>query len=152
MAGRNRQPVDVLEARGKKHLTKAEKAKRKAEEATVPPHLRDAQAPEYLMQWPDLASEFCRLADMLRELIPENFGQPDAGLLARYVVSEHLYEAYTSQLVDAIEPCDIKSLQIAQDRAFKQANACASALGLTVTSRCKLVVPAKVENDAESEF
>ena len=150
--GRNRQPVDVIEARGRKHLTKAEKAKRKAEEAKVPPSLRDVQPPEYLMQWPDLAAEFDRLADMLRELIPDNFGQPDAGLLARYVVSEHLYEAYTSQLVDALEPSDIKALQIAQDRAFKQANACASSLGLSVTSRCKLVVPAKAEQDGESEF
>ena len=31
MAGRNKQPVDVLTARGKSHLTKAEKERRKEE-------------------------------------------------------------------------------------------------------------------------
>ena len=38
-----------------------------------------------------------------------------------------------------------------QDRAFKQAHACAGVLGLTVTSRCKLVVPRSVDADDEEE-
>ena len=96
---------------------------------------------------------FDEYADLLRELMPENFGQPDADLLARYIVSEHLYESYTVQLVAVTDPADIKALQIAQDRAFKQAHTSATALGLTVSSRCKLVVPSGGDaDDGESEF
>lgn len=151
--GRQRQPVDVLVVRGKSHMTKAEYERRKAEEATVPPNLREVQVPEYLLQWPDLVRTFDEYADLLRELMPENFGQPDADLLARYIVSEHLYESYTVQLVAVTDPANIKALQIAQDRAFKQAHTSATALGLTVSSRCKLVVPSGGDaDDGESEF
>lgn len=152
MAGRNRQPVDVLTARGKSHLTKAEKERRKATESVVPVTLRGVSPPGYLDKWPEIRREFERYAEMLTALMPDNFGQPDADCLARYVVSESLYERYTSDLMDEHGPLNIKNLQIAQDRAFKQAQACASALGLTVTARCKLVVPERREDDGEGEF
>lgn len=154
MAGRNRQPVAVIVAKGKTHLTRDEKERREAEETTVPPEYRDVEIPEYLLQWPDLVSTFDRYVEMLRALLKNNFGQPDADCLARYVVSEHLYESFTTKLVSLEKPNDIKTLQIAQDRAFRQAHTCASALGLTVTSRCKLVVPSGADGDGndESEF
>lgn len=152
MAGRNKQPVDVLTVRGKSHLTKAEKERRKATESVVPVALRGVSPPGYLDKWPEIRDEFNRYAEMLTALMPDNFGQPDADCLARYVVSESLYERYTSDLMDEHDPLSIKNLQIAQDRAFKQAQACASALGLTVTARCKLVVPERREDDGEGEF
>ena len=152
MAGRNKQPVDVLTARGKSHLTKAEKERRKATESVVPVALRGVSPPGYLDKWPEIRREFERYAEMLSALMPDNFGQPDADCLARYVVSESLYERYTSDLMEESDPLNIKNLQIAQDRAFKQAQACASALGLTVTARCKLVVPERSEDDGEGEF
>lgn len=152
MAGRNKQPVDVLTARGKSHLTKAEKERRKATESVVPVALRGVSPPGYLDKWPEIRREFVRYAEMLSALMPDNFGQPDADCLARYVVSESLYERYTFDLMDEHDPLSIKNLQIAQDRAFKQAQACASALGLTVTARCKLVVPERREDDGEGEF
>lgn len=150
MAGRQRQPADVILARGKTHMTRAEYEERKASEPTMPPEMRDVEPPEYLFQWPDMVNQFDYYAKMLRALIPDNFGQPDADLLARYVVSEALYESYTALLVGLAKPDEIKAVQIAQDRAFKQAHTCASSLGLTVTSRCKLIVPV-VEDDGEDE-
>lgn len=152
MAGRNKQPVDVLTARGKSHLTKAEKERRKATESVVPVALRGVSPPGYLDKWPEIRDEFNRYAEMMTALMPDNFGQPDADCLARYVVSESLYERYTSDLMEERDPLNIKNLQIAQDRAFKQAQACASSLGLTVTARCKLVVPERREDDGEGEF
>lgn len=153
MAGRNRQPVAVIVANGKTHLTRDEKDRRSAEETTIPPEYRDVEIPEYLLQWPDLVSMFDRYVEMLKALLKDRFGQPDADLLARYVVSEHLYESFTSKLVILERPNDIKAIQIAQDRAFRQAHTCASALGLTVTSRCKLVVPAgDGDGNDESEY
>lgn len=152
MAGRHKQPVDVLAARGKTHLTRADYEERKASEVEMPIDLRDIEPPEYLFQWPDRVADFDRYAKMLARLMPDNFGQPDADLLARYVVSESLYESFTAQLVGLSDPSDIKMMQIAQDRAFKQAHTCASSLGLTVTSRCKLVVPVDEDDGGEEEF
>ena len=91
MSGRNKQPVDVLTARGKSHLTKAEKERRKATESVVPVALRGVSPPGYLDKWPEIRDEFNRYAEMLTALMPDNFGQPDADCLARYVVSEALY-------------------------------------------------------------
>lgn len=151
MAGRQRQPVAVLEKRGKSHLTKRERERRREQETTIPPDMRDVQPPDYLLQWPDMVRSFDRYAEMLKKLMPENFGQPDAECLARYVVAEDSYERFTEMLYSCTDVSDKKSVQIMQDRAFKQAHACASVLGLTVTSRCKLVVP-EVGDDDESEF
>ena len=99
-----------------------------------------------------MVDAFYRYAEMLRDIMPEQFGQPDADLLARYLVSERLFESLTSKLVKLDDVDGIKSLQVAQDKAFKQAHTSASALGLTVTSRCRLVVPSGGEDDDESEF
>lgn len=151
MAGRQMLPADVLKARGKTHITRAEYEDRKASEVEMPPELRDVVPPEYLFQWPDMVSRFDDYAEMIGSLI-STFGQPDADLLARYVVSESLYESFTALLVGVTDPAQIKSLQIAQDRAFKQAHTCASSLGLTVTSRCKLVVPVAEDDGGEEEF
>ena len=65
MAGRNKQPVDVLTARGKSHLTKAEKERRKATESVVPVALRGVSPPGYLDKWPEIRREFVRYAEML---------------------------------------------------------------------------------------
>ncbi|BAN77153.1 P27 family phage terminase small subunit [Adlercreutzia equolifaciens] len=152
MAGRQRQPVEVIAARGKTHLTRAGYDERKASQVNVPIDLRDIEPPEYLFQWPERVADFDRYAKMLSHLMPDSFGQPDADLLARYVVSESLYESFTAKLVGLSKPEDIKAVQIAQDRAFKQAHTCASSLGLTVTSRCKLVVPVAEDDGGEEEF
>ena len=39
-----------------------------------------------------------------------------------------------------------------QDRYFKQAQTAAAALGLTISSRCKLVAPVKEEAPKENKF
>ncbi len=154
MAGRHKQPVDLLLAKGKTHLTKADAERRRAEEAAVEGELREVAVPAYLFEWPELVARFDELACMLCELLPGSFGQPDADTLARYVVAEEAYELYTRRLFGALGAHDLnayKELHMEQDRAFKQAHACAGVLGLTVTSRCKLVVPRSVDADDEEE-
>ena len=44
---------------------------------------------------------------------------------------------------------DTTVLMNLQDKAFKQCIACAKELGLTITSRCKLVVPTPPDDDDE---
>ena len=43
----------------------------------------------------------------------------------------------------------IKDIQNSQDKAFKQMRACANDLGLSLSSRCKLVVPDDDPNEYE---
>lgn len=153
--GRRKQPVALVVANGKKHLTKAEKERRRAEEVNIPPTLQYCPAPDYLFEWPRLVERFNAIAVMLHELMPQNFGEPDAEVLARYVVAEASFELYTSKLMSALMADDLeahKALHMEQNRAFTQAQAAASVLGLTVTSRCKLVVPGGGDGDDEDEL
>lgn len=152
MAGRNKQPVAVVAARGRKHLTKDEIEKRKAEEISLPAGLREVDVPCFIQDRPELVAAFNKYAAMLKSLMPDNFGAPDADCLARYVVAEDIYEDMTKRLYRQRSIADRKNVQIMQDRAFKQAHTCASALGLTVTSRCKLVVPSSDDGEAEIDL
>lgn len=157
---RPRQPIDLLEAKGKKHLTKAEKEERRA--AEVAPCTDDITAPSYLT-----AAEkkrFDKLAGQLQKI--KIMGETDVETLARYVTAQGLYEQVVKDLrqvhkerpknasageilgwTEALEKLDKR-----QDRYFKQATAAASKLGLTITDRCKLVAPVKDEKPPENKF
>lgn len=168
---RPRQPLALIEAKGKKHLTKAEIAERRATE--VQPCTDDLTAPAYLT-----AAEkrrFNKLADQLAKL--NIMGETDTEALARYVTAQSLYEQAVKSLrklekdrpkrpgpeaeqeeVDKfydklhIWSIDIDVAVKRQDRYFKQAATAAAALGLTITSRCKLVAPAAPEAPPENKF
>ena len=148
-----RMAADAVKAAGRKHLTKAEYEGRKAAEAVVPADLRAATAPDYLAEWPELMDEFERYAAMLSAIMPENFGAPDADALARYVVSERCYERSTALVLNAATTDEFRQAQMAQDKAMRQARQCAADLGLTVSSRCRLVIPRLGgSDDDECEF
>ena len=145
MAGRKKQPVAVIESRGDYHLgaeTAYERARRE-------PHSPDTaiSPPDYLTDAHDVR-EFERYAEMLDHL--HVWSELDADELARYVSVEAAYRDYVRQLRAAIRSGDvsemgrIQRLEIAQ---AEQARKSASALGMTLTSRCKLVVP--TPNDDE---
>ncbi len=113
MAGK-RQPTDVVIANGRKHLSKTEEAERRAGEVKV-----------------------------------------DADTLGRYLVAQHQWLIATAEVEKALSQKDPETGQIRkkrdlaaadswgkiQERYFKQARNCANDMGLTVTSRCRLVVP-----------
>ena len=156
MAGQ-KQPIDLVVMKGKKHLTKAEIADRKAAEITAPSD--GIQAPAYLT--PGQKKEFDRLANQLVTIgIMTNL---DCDVLADYVVSHDDWVRYgkdfeaarKAALIGGIvcEPglSDMVKISGIRDKAFKQAMKCASELGLTITSRCKLVAP-KVEEKPENKF
>jgi P27 family predicted phage terminase small subunit len=65
-------------------------------------------------------------------------------------MGEQLYLQYTNLLVKLIKSKDydqLSKIQSLQDRAFRQCRQCARDLGLTVSSRCKLVVPQPLDDD-----
>ena len=144
MVGRPREPVDLLIAKGKKHLTKAEIEERKAQEVKVP--FVNVKPPAYLDK--KQSKKFKEFAKMLLAL--GIFTELDVDCLARYIISQDLYLKYTEKMAEMIEKDELdmmKDIQIMQDKAFKQAQTSASSLGLTITSRCKLVVPTPPDDD-----
>lgn len=138
---RPRQPIALVQAKGAKHLTKEEIAKRTAEELQVPiPHA--VEPPEYLASAPKLVEEFYEISEQLIAL--KIMTELDADCLARYLLAKQNYLQYTSLLNSAIRKnkvTEMAAIQTMQDKAFKQVRAAASDLGLTISSRCRLVVP-----------
>lgn len=146
---RPRQPVEVLIAKGKKHLSKAEIEERKSTELKV--NLKNITIPDYLPK--KLQEEFKEISDKLSEI--GIMTELDEDCLARYVLAKNLYLQYTSKLT---KPTTINSIEKSeayiklQDKAFKQCQSCANSLGLTISSRCKLVIPKPVPPERKNKF
>ena len=161
---RPREPINLIIAKGSKHLGKDEIQKRRASEVqactdaiTPPAYLTAAQK-----------KHFAKLADQLSKI--KVMGETDTETLARYVTAQALYERATKDLRALLkkEPPDDgaddyyervdrwtaaqDNLARLQDRYFKQAQTVASSLGLTISSRCKLVVPVKDEAPKVNKF
>lgn len=144
-----RQPIDLIKAKGKKHLTKAEYEQRKAEEIDVP--FVDVCPPEYLTGAKQI-EEFNHYAKMLCAI--GIFTELDVDELARYIIGKQIYLQYSNLLSKSMRSADLDKLakiQILQDKAFRQCQASAKALGLNITSRCKLIVP-QVDSDEDYEL
>lgn len=179
MAGRPREPIDLIKAKGKKHLTKAEYEERKNSELHVP--FTDVEPPDYLTA--KQKKEFSTIANQLLEL--NIMTELDVNVLAQYCIAKTLYLDYSDQLKKVMSKknavhkwgvieeiaanCeeeeemrklleailrrqrgdDATVLMNLQDKAFKQCLACAKELGLTITSRVKLVIPQPPDDDEE---
>ena len=170
--GRPRQPVELIIANGKKNLTKAEIEARRASE--VAPCADDLTPPSYLTKAEK--DHFTKLAKQLDKI--KILGETDVEALARYVSAQTLYEKATKEVrkLDRERPKKsdyvneereernsyylaldiwVKATETAaklQDRYFKQAQTAAASLGLTISSRCKLVAPVKNEAPPENKF
>ena len=145
---RPRQPVALVEARGKKHLTRAESDERHRQEPRIADH--SIECPGYIDD-EDERLEFMRYARQLDAL--RIWSVIDADEMARYVSAETLYEAYTVALRKAVASGDMEQaehIQRQQDKAFRQAHTSASSLGMTISSRCKLVAPET--DDKETDY
>lgn len=144
--GRNAEPVALLKWKGRNHRSKKEMAEREAAEIKVP--FTDVKPPDFL-NGKHAREEFMEYAAMLKEI--GIFTALDVDCLGRYILSKALYLKYTALLTKLIAQEDLDELpkiQSLQDKAFKQCHTCASALGLTITSRCKLVIPERAKDEA----
>lgn len=149
MAGK-RQPTDVVIANGRKHLSKAEEAERRAGEVNVSP-AKTAKPPKWLPE--TLKKDFRAIGKRL--IASGLYTELDADTLGRYLVAQHQWLIATAEVEKALSQKDPETGQIRkkrdlaaadswgkiQERYFKQARNCANDMGLTVTSRCRLVVP-----------
>lgn len=162
MAGA-RQPIQLVIAKDKKHLTKKEIADRLSSE--VAPCTDDLSAPKYLSAAEK--TRFKKIASQLEKL--GILGETDTETLARYVVAQGQYEKITKELRTLLKKSpDAKSeeypeqlavwiamqekLAKLQNRYFTQAQTAAAALGLTISSRCKLIAPKTEEAPKQNKF
>lgn len=147
---RNKEPVELILAKGKSHhLTKSEIEKRKKEEIKAPAD--KIKPPSYLNK--SQKNKFKKIATELIDL--DIMSNLDCDALARYLISLDMYIAISNKLQQtSIDNIDINNyekmaeqiskldnLSKIQDRYFKQCRMAASDLGLTITSRCRLVIP-----------
>ena len=142
MAGQ-RLPLEVVQARGSKHFTKAEIRERQEQE--IKPITDNIIAPDYLTK--KQKEEFYRIADQLQKL--KILGETDVDALGRYITANDFYinavkKMRTKEVKD--DPIKFGAWAKIQERYFKQCRASANDLGLSISSRCKLVVPEKKDD------
>lgn len=152
---RPRQPTETL----KKHLTQAEKAERRAQEIKLPA-AEKATPPKWMGRGFDeqtakvLKAEFRKLG---KQLIDAGlYSDLDADTLAHYLVARHQWElaAVTAEEALSMGLAGMKPASAwssIQDKYFSAARKCANELGLTLTARCKLVMPEKQGGAEEPE-
>lgn len=167
MAGQ-RQPIELVIANERKHLTKAEIEERRQRE--LKPCTDDISAPSYLTA--KQKKDFYKIAQQLQKL--KIMGETDCDALARYITAQDLYEQAVKDLRKLAKEkpkkedyednqksyyLDLDLYHTAldnatkrQDRYFKQAQTAAAALGLTISSRCRLVAPVVEEKPKENKF
>lgn len=143
---RPRQPVDLIVHKGRKHLTKEEIEERRAQEVKAPSD--NVEAPEYLTQ--EMKWEFDEIALQLIDIgIMSNL---DIDALARFIFAKYMYLKITQKIIEDEMLIFDKEVMATQDRLFKQSRSAAMDLGLTISSRCRLVVPKKEESKPQSKF
>ena len=145
-----RQPTVLLELKGKKHFTKAELEERKNSEVSA--EADNIVPPDYLTK--KQAGEFLTLSDELKRC--EIMTNLDCDALARFVVARSDYADYVKLMrsipktVDNLQ--ELKEADKLKRGAFLDCNTAAKELGMTISSRCKLVVPKKEENRPINKF
>lgn len=160
---RPREPIDLIAAKGRKHLTNEEYEGRKQSEVTA--SADNVKPPGFLSK--KEREKFEELAKQLIELkIMTNL---DCDVLARYIKAETEYIKVTKQIQKIKFLPDKKStvtedvqleeqyakynyLSKIQNRLMKACNENARELGLTISSRCRLVVPKGKEEKPENKF
>lgn len=148
MAGQ-RQPIELVLAKGSKHLTKAEIQERQDRE--VKPITDNIIAPDYLTK--KQKDEFYRIAEQLKKL--KIMGETDVDALGRYITANDFYIHAVKKMRSKEvknDPFLFENWAKVQEKYFKQARASANDLGLSISSRCKLVVPERSEPQKENKF
>ncbi len=157
---RQRQPIALIQANGRKHLTKSELEQRSRTE--VQPCTEEIAAPAFLTK--KQKREFDQIAQQLMKL--KIMGETDVDTLARYVATRELYVAAVRdvRITQKQKPEErtvetmaewaalMDKLDRRVERYAKQAQSYARDLGLTITSRCKLVVPEPKEQERPNKF
>lgn len=174
MAGQ-KQPIALVKAKGKKHLTKAEIEERENSEIVAPDNR--VEPPSFLSA--KQKKVFKKLAEELIEI--KLVANVDCEALARLVIAQEqfvevtkiirktplmveipVYETRENPDTGEKENVQVgtrlivngerEKLMIIQDRCMKQCRQGASDFGMTVSSRCRLAVPKPKEDVPTNKF
>lgn len=177
MAGRPRKPIAVLEAEGKSHLTKKEIEDRKNGEINVPftdveppGYLTAKQKREFLKYASmllelnifteldvDILAQYCiaktlylKYSNQIKKILSKD------SAVHKWAAIDSIAESCedAEDLKELLEKIlrrqrgdDVTVLMNLQDKAYKQCLSCARELGMTITSRCKIIIPPPPEDD-----
>ncbi len=148
MAGQ-RQPIDLLLAKGKKHLTKLEIKERQAAEPQAA-KVKSLRPPDYLPE--DLRVEFVKLSKELGKI--GLLSKLDSDVLSRYLMSRESWLTAHNRAIQEINCGDAKEAgkwARIEKTYFDQCHTCAANMGLTISSRCRLALPKLPEDPAEAD-
>ena len=144
-----RQPTDLIKAKGQKHLSQAEEDARRDREVHVPPPDR-AEPPEWLGK--KFHREFREIGEVLRQA--GLYTQLDRDVLGQFLVSRERWTRADRLASAAIRQKDEKLAKEwagVQGTYFRQCRQCAEVMGLSISSRCRLVVPEVLVSAAKDE-
>lgn len=145
MAGQ-RQPIELVIAKGRKHLTKSEIEQRKSTEVKAPAD--NIKPPSNLNK--EQKKEFKKISKQLIEL--EIMSNLDCDSLGFYLIAKGRFDKVKEEL-DKLDPLinsdEYDKLSRFEERYRKQCREHAIDLGLTISSRCKLVIPSRKEENKE---
>ena len=142
-----RQPTDVVKANGRKHLTRAEEDQRRDREVHVPPP-EQAEPPGWLGR--KFHREFREIGETLR--LAGLYTDLDRDVLGQFLVSRERWQRADRLASAAIRQKDeklAKEWTAVQSAYFRQCRQCAEVMGLSISSRCRLVVPEVLANAAK---
>lgn len=148
MGGR-RLPTDAVVANGRKHMSQAEEDARRDAEVHIPPP-EAATPPTWLKK--KYHKEFREIGEIL--LASGLYSELDRDVLAQYFVCRDQWLNADREAAKAIRTKDEKLAKKwtgIQSSYFKQARQCAEVMGLSVTSRCRIVVPQVIQNAAKDK-
>lgn len=153
MSGRKRQPLSVIKGKGRSnHITKDEMKVREEQEKALKGFTDNIKIPSYLTkkqkeEFEEIATELIRL---------KIFSNLDVDALARYLDSRDMYIKLVKDL-KKIKATEIVTMEDGSKRVkanddypklirskntlFTECRGAASDLGLSITSRLKLIIP-----------
>lgn len=149
--------IESKNNKGGKHYTKKELALKKAREIlgnsdniVVPDFLTVPQKKEFEI----ISAELERIGVMTNL---------DSDVLGQYIQAKESYLYYCNMIEEIKKRCEnvddvisqtliIEKYEGMKDKAFKQTQTCANALGLNIAARGKIKKPVQDENPAENKF
>lgn len=143
-----RQPTELVVANGRKHLTRTEEDQRRDREVHVPGAER-AEPPRWLPK--KLHAEFVQVGGILCGA--GLYSELDRDALGQYFLARERWQRADKLASAAIRDRDEKLAKEwtgVQAAYFRQCRQCAEALGLSISSRCRLVVPPALSGNAAS--
>lgn len=139
-------PADLIELGGVNHMGKAELDARRDREVHVP-SAEEVTPPAFLPK--KLHKEFLEIGEILNA--SGLFSELDRDVLGQYFLCRERWIRADKEAAKAIRDKDeklAKEWTTIQASYFKQTRQAAEAMGLSVTSRCRIVVPNAVVNAA----